>query len=169
MPPAPGPYSVRVAGDHLVFCAGHFITFAGGCESLHGHNYRAAVEVWGPLDPADGYVFDFVALTDRAKEIVAELGHKMLVPTGNPLLPVETDARRVRVTYRDREWVFPRGDCVLLPVANTTAELLAEYLADRLLAVLKDRHHFEPTAIRVEVEENVGQSAVFGRNLSATG
>lgn len=165
----PDLYSVRVAGDHLVFCAGHFITYAGGCEALHGHNYRATVEVWGPLDPADGYVFDFVALTDRAKELVAELGHKMLVPLHNPLLPVEHDERRVRVIHGDREWVFPRGDCVLLPVANTTAELLAGHLADRLLAVLRDRHRFAPAAIQVGVEENVGQSAVVTRNLSASG
>jgi 6-pyruvoyltetrahydropterin/6-carboxytetrahydropterin synthase len=165
----PDLYSVRIAGDHLVFCAGHFITFAGGCEALHGHNFRASVELWGPLDPADGFVVDFVALTDRAKELVAELGHKMLVPTANPHLPVEADDRRVRVTYRDREWVFPRGDCVLLPVANTTAELLAGYLADRLLAVLRDRHGYTPARLRVEVEENVSQSAVVERNLSASG
>ncbi len=165
----PDRHSVRIAGDHLVFCAGHFITFAGGCEALHGHNYRAGIEVWGPLDSADGYVVDFVALTDRAKEVVAEFGHKMLVPTANPLLPVDADERRVRVTYRDREWVFPRGDCVLLPVANTTAELLAGYLADRLLAVLGDRHRFTPTRLRVEVEENVGQSAAVCRDLSASG
>jgi 6-pyruvoyltetrahydropterin/6-carboxytetrahydropterin synthase len=165
----PDLHSVRVAGDHLVFCAGHFITYAGGCEALHGHNYRAAVEVWGPLDPADGYVFDFVALTERAQELVGELGHKMLVPTLNPLLPVEADGRRVRVTYGDREWAFPCGDCVLLPVANTTAELLAGYLADRLTAVLAERHGFRPARVRVEVEENVGQSAAVDRNLSASG
>ena len=165
----PDLHSVRVAGDHLVFCAGHFITYAGGCEALHGHNYRAAVEVWGPLDPADGYVFDFVALTDRAKELVAAWGHKMLVPLHNPLLPVEHDAHRVRITYGDREWVFPRGDCVLLPIANTTAELLAGHLADRLLAALRGRHRFAPTRIRLEIEENVGQSAVLDRDLSASG
>jgi 6-pyruvoyltetrahydropterin/6-carboxytetrahydropterin synthase len=165
----PDLYSVRIAGDHLVFCAGHFITYAGGCEALHGHNYRATLEVWGPLDPVDGYVVDFVALTDRARELVGELGHKMLVPLRNPHLPVEANERRVRVTYQDREWVFPRGDCVLLPVANTTAELLAGYLADRLLAMLQERHGFAPSRLRVDVEENLGQSAAIDRDLSASG
>ncbi len=164
----PDGFSVRIAGEHLVFCAGHFITYAGGCEALHGHNFRASVELWGPLDPADGFVVDFVALTDRAKELVGELGHKMLVPTTNPHLPIEANDRRVRVTYQDREWVFPRSDCVLLPISNTTAELLASYLADRLLIVLRDRHGYTPTRLRVEVEENVSQSAAVCRNLSAS-
>jgi hypothetical protein len=44
-------YHVRVAKDTLVFSAAHFITFAGNvCERLHGHNYRVAAEVAGPLD-----------------------------------------------------------------------------------------------------------------------
>jgi len=41
-------YTIRVTKDYLVFCAGHFITYEGDqCERLHGHNYRAAVEVVG--------------------------------------------------------------------------------------------------------------------------
>ncbi len=43
-------YSVRLRKTELVFSAAHFITFAGNiCERLHGHNYRTAVEVFGPL------------------------------------------------------------------------------------------------------------------------
>ena len=44
-------FKVRVTKDHLVFCSGHFISYEGDkCERLHGHNYRAAVEVEGDLD-----------------------------------------------------------------------------------------------------------------------
>lgn len=155
-------YFVRVTKDHLVFCCGHFISYAGHqCERLHGHNYRATVEVEGPLDPADFYVFDFVALKQRTREITDELDHHMLVATRNPVIGVEESNDRVRVTYRDREWVFPRGDCVLLPIENTTAELIAKYLAGRLVDALRDRHQFTPAVLRVEVEENIGQSATI--------
>ena len=65
----------------------------------------------------------------------------------------------MRVRYQDREWIFPRGDCVLLPLENTTAELIARYIAERLRADLEKHHHFVPAVLRVEVEENVGQSA----------
>ena len=152
-------FAARVGGDHLVFASGHFISFAGHqCERLHGHNYRAAVTVEGPLQPADGYVFDFLALRDRAKELTDELDHHMLLATANPVITVTEEPGRVRAVYRDREWLFPRDDCRLLPIENTTAELIARYLAGRLLAALRDRHAFSPALIRFEVEEGIGQS-----------
>ena len=65
----PERYSVRVSKDYLVFCSGHFISYEGDkCERLHGHNYRAAIEIEGPLDE-NYYVFDFIMLKTRAKLI----------------------------------------------------------------------------------------------------
>jgi 6-pyruvoyltetrahydropterin/6-carboxytetrahydropterin synthase len=152
-------FKVRVTKDHLVFCSGHFISYEGDrCERLHGHNYRAAVEVEGELDE-NHYVFDFIALKRRTKALTDELDHRMLLATGNPLIRVEEAARSVRVRYRDREWVFPRDDCVLLPIENTTAELLARWIARRLAEDLQRHHGYRPEVLRVEVEENVGQSA----------
>ena len=156
----PSPrHSVRVTKDYLVFSSGHFITFNGGeCERLHGHNYRAAVEVEGGLDE-DHYVFDFIALRDLTRAITDELDHRMLLPTGSELIRVEEDGPNWRVRYRDRHWSFPRDECVLLPVANTTAELLADYIAGRLLRALADRGLPAPEVLRVEVEECFGQAA----------
>ena len=152
-------FKVRVTKDHLVFCSGHFISFDGHqCERLHGHNYRATVEIEGGLDE-NYYVFDFIALKRRTKEITDELDHRMLLATHNPVIAVEEVGPSVRVRYKDREWVFPRGDCVLLPIENTTAELIARYIAGRLVQSLKERHSFVPDVLRVEVEENIGQSA----------
>ena len=154
-------YKVRVTKDHLVFCSGHFISYEGDkCERLHGHNYRTAVEVEGALDN-NQYVFDFIALKHRTKAITDELDHHMLLPTRNPLIRVEEGEQSVRVRYREREWLFPRGDCVLLPVENTTAELLARYVGQRLLESLRQHHAYTPQVLRVEVEENVGQSATY--------
>ncbi len=153
-------YKVRVTKDHLVFCSGHFISYEGDkCERLHGHNYRATVEVEGPLDP-NCYVFDFIALKHRTKAITDELDHRMLLATRNPLIAVEPGPRGVHVRYRDREWLFPRDDCVLLPIENTTAELLARHIAQRLADDLRRQHGYTPEVLRVEVEENVGQSAM---------
>jgi len=152
-------FKVHVTKDHLVFCCGHFISYRGHqCERLHGHNYRAAVEVEGPLTE-DFYVFDFVALKARTKEITDELDHHMLLATRNPVIDVNESAGRVDVRYRDREWMFPRGDCILLPIENTTAELIARYIAGRLLDSLRSKEGFVPEVLRVEVEEAPGQSA----------
>ena len=152
-------YKVRVTKDQLVFCSGHFISYEGDkCERLHGHNYRTTVEVEGDLD-ANAYVFDFIVLKHRTKAITDELDHRMMLPTRNPHIRVEERPRSVHVRYRDREWLFPRDDCVLLPVENTTAELLARYIAERLADELLRQHEYRPRVLRVEVEESIGQSA----------
>ncbi|MGE0605602.1 MAG: 6-pyruvoyl tetrahydropterin synthase family protein [Pirellulales bacterium] len=154
-------YHVRISKDYLVFSAGHFITFNGNvCERLHGHNYRVAAEVHGPLD-ANHYVVDFIALRDTLKAIVDELDHHMLLPTLHPAILVQADEVSVEVRFEERRWVFPRSDCILLPVANTTAELLARYIGQRLQHELERQTGAQPTEIRIEVDECEGQLGIW--------
>ena len=154
-------YRVRVTKDHLVFSAAHFITFNRNvCERLHGHNWRVAVEVAGPLDE-NSYVFDFIALRDATQKLVSELDHRMLLPTQHPRILVTTNDREVTATFEDRRWVFPREDCVLLPVANTTAELIARWMALQLKDVLQQHPGGRQLeSLQVEIEENFGQWAM---------
>src|SRR6476620_7576397 len=108
-------YHVRVSKDYLVFSAAHFITFNGNiCERLHGHNYRVTAEVFGPLDE-NQYDVDFIALRDVLREIVHELDHYVLLPTRHPKIRVTAGEEEVEAAFESRRWVFPRGDCVLLP------------------------------------------------------
>jgi 6-pyruvoyltetrahydropterin/6-carboxytetrahydropterin synthase len=65
----------------------------------------------------------------------------------------------IEVRFANRRWAFPRGDCALLPIANTTAELMAEYVAKQLRDALKSRLKLRPKRLRVEVEECFGLSA----------
>jgi 6-pyruvoyltetrahydropterin/6-carboxytetrahydropterin synthase len=156
-------YRVRLEKEHHVFSAAHFITFNGDvCERLHGHNYRVAVEVAGPLDE-NQYVIDFIALRDELKTLTDELDHHVLLPTTHPLIRVTAGEREVEAVFTPdgRRWIFPLGDCVLLPVSNTTAELLAAYLGQRLLIALKKRTGFCPTHVQVEVDENHGQWGIW--------
>jgi 6-pyruvoyltetrahydropterin/6-carboxytetrahydropterin synthase len=163
--PSSSDYRVRVTKDHLVFSAAHFITFNGNiCERLHGHNWRVVVELAGPLDP-NHYVFDFIALRDASQAIVAELDHSLLLPTEHPRIHVEAGPREVEVRFEDRRWILPRDDCRLLPVANTTAELLADWFAGELLRRLPSADLARMTELRVEIEENFGQWAVCTRSL----
>ncbi len=152
-------YRVRVTKDHLVFSAAHFITFNGNvCERLHGHNWRVAVEVAGPLDE-NRYVFDFIALRDATQKIVNELDHRMLLPTLHESIKVTPTENEVEVRFENRRWVFPAEDCILLPVINTTAEEIAFWMANRLQNDMLDsvKHHLE--SLCVEIEENFGQWA----------
>ncbi|MGE3803770.1 MAG: 6-pyruvoyl tetrahydropterin synthase family protein [Gemmataceae bacterium] len=155
-------FQIRVTKDHLMFCSAHFISYEGDkCERLHGHNYRTAVEIEGPLDDVNHYVFDFIVLKKRTKAIVDEIDHRVMLPLKNARIKVEEQPGRVRVSYQDREWIFPRGDCVLLPIENTTAELLAKYIAQRIEADLRKEFKYEPPVLRVEVEESPGQSGTY--------
>src|SRR5260221_3790474 len=57
-------------------------------------------------------------------------------PPRSTLFPYTTlfrsgDTVSVAVAGKPR-YVFPRADCALLPVPNTTVEMLAQYLAGRL-------------------------------------
>jgi 6-pyruvoyltetrahydropterin/6-carboxytetrahydropterin synthase len=153
-------YHVRVSDDELTFSAAHFITYKEGeCERLHGHNYRVAAEVEGPLD-ANHLVVDFVALRDRLKAILAALDHRVLLPTEHPQIKVTADQREVTAVFEDRRWVFPVDDCLLLQIPNTTAELLARHIGRRLLADLEALSGARPKRVRIEVEECFGQRAV---------
>ena len=156
-----GSFRVRVTKDHLVFSAGHFITVAGTiCERLHGHNYRVTAEVFGPLDENE-YVVDFIALRDTLREIVLELDHRMLLPTRHPQIRVTADDREVTAVFEDRRWVFPRGDCLLLDVVQTTAELLARHIGQQLLARLEKRANYRADRMRIAVDECEGQEGVY--------
>lgn len=151
-------YKVRVTKDSLVFSSGHFITFNGDhCERVHGHNYRVAVEVEGALDE-NAYVFDFIALRDQTQVVVNELDHRMLLPAQSRLIRLEEDGPNIRAVYKDRFWSFPKDECVVLPVANTTAELLAAYIAERLRNAWTALGLDLPSVMRVEVEESFGQA-----------
>ncbi len=89
-------------------------------------------------------------LKKRTKEITDELDHHMLLATRNPVIAVNDAMKCVRVQYEDREWMFPRGDCILLPIENTTAELLARYIAGRLWESLRTQENFTPEVLRVK-------------------
>jgi 6-pyruvoyltetrahydropterin/6-carboxytetrahydropterin synthase len=161
-------FEIHVSKEQMGFCAGHFITYAGGqCERLHGHNYRTAVDVAGSLDE-NHYVFDFIALKKIAQSITDQLDHRMLLPLKSELIRVEMQDANVRVRHGDREWSFPKGDCVLLPVENTTAELLARHIGQQLLTEMA-RVRFSPELLRVEVEESLEQSARWEWRKSAGG
>jgi 6-pyruvoyltetrahydropterin/6-carboxytetrahydropterin synthase len=152
-------YSVRIAGDNLIYSAAHFIVLPGGiCEPLHGHNFRVAVEVSGALDEID-CVVDFLTLLRVMKSILADLDHAVLLPARHPAIRVSAGEDEVEARFGARRWVFPRAECRLLPVVSTTVELMANYLAQRLLETLAARDLARPHRVRIELEESPGCGA----------
>jgi 6-pyruvoyltetrahydropterin/6-carboxytetrahydropterin synthase len=86
----------------------------------------------------------------------------VLLPLESDRIQVRDDGERVTVAVDGKpRYEFPRRDCALLPIPNTTVEMLAEMLADRLRAELEKAGARGLTAIEMEIEENFGQSATF--------
>src|SRR4029078_2105886 len=165
--PRRGEFSVSVTKDYLVFASAHFITFSGHrCETLHGHNYRVGGVVEGALDRESWYVFDFVALKRIMRKLCDDIDHKVLLATENPHLQIAEQGDSVTVAYDSKpRYLFPKRDCALLPVPNTTVEMLAELMTGQLQAALSSEGAKGLTAIEMEIEESFGQSATFRARL----
>ena len=150
-------FRVLLQKEQLVFSSAHFITFAGDiCECLHGHNYGLRAEVEGNLDE-NRYVIDFIAFRDALSELVKQLDHHMLLPTMHPMIQVDEQIDEVTVRFRKKRWVFPREDCMLWPIANTTAEEIAWWIATQLKKKLYSQIGPRLSMLEVGVDENHGQ------------
>ena len=156
--------SVTVQGVRLRFAASHMATLGDDLEPLHGHNYIARCRVDGALTD-DRWVIDFSVLKRAVREACEELDHRFLLQRDSRLLDISDEADGWTIRFGDREYRFPASDVVALPIENSTAELLAEWVAGRVLASLAAGEHGNLTRIEVEIEEMPGQSGSYGRDL----
>ncbi|MEO8029397.1 MAG: 6-pyruvoyl tetrahydropterin synthase family protein [Gemmatimonadota bacterium] len=156
-------FKVSVSKDYLVFSSAHFITFRGHqCEPLHGHNYRVGIEVEGGIDQECLFVIDFSILKQIVRRLVDAIDHKVLLPTDNPKIKLEITETTVSVHYFGvLTYLLPRSDCALLPIQNTTAEMMAQYLAEGVKRELLASGITTLTRLELEVEESFGQSATY--------
>jgi 6-pyruvoyltetrahydropterin/6-carboxytetrahydropterin synthase len=91
------------------FAAAHFIRgHRGGCQNLHGHNYRVRVCVRSDQLDALGMVMDFVELKRVTRQVVERFDHQLI----NDVPPFDVD--------------------------NTTAELLAAHVFREIAALLDE-------------------------------
>ena len=74
---------------------------------------------------------------------------------------MQESANEVEILYKKERLLLPRGDIILLPIANTSTELLAEYIAGQIKR--KVRQNFLATIryMEVAVEEARGQRGIF--------
>ncbi len=153
----PSTFRVLLQKEQLVFSAAHFITFAGDiCECLHGHNYGVRAEVEGPLD-MNRYVIDFIAFRDALAEVVKQLDHHVLLPDRHGQIHLSQTEDEVTATFGKKRWVFPKEDCKILPVTNTTAEEIACWIATQIKDKLQNKVELQLKSIEIGVDENHGQ------------
>src|SRR5262245_17388051 len=141
-------FSIEVAKDYFNFASAHFLIFSNGRrEPLHGHNYQVSVAVEGELDRV-GVVLDFISFKPLVKQVCDALDHRTLIQTNSSTIQIRRGSREVEILYKKQRLV-PREDVILLPIANTSTELLAEYIAMQIKR--KVRQNFRATIRHMEV------------------
>lgn len=165
-------FGIRLDKQYFNFGSAHFLIFADGSrEELHGHNYRATLELDAALD-AGHLVADFIVVKPLFKKCCDELDHRTLLPALNPRLELRSDGSSVQLAYARQDGGFdrftiPENDVRILPVANTSSELLARHLADEFTARIRVAlPHLAIERLRITVEESPGQSAWVERTYS---
>jgi 6-pyruvoyltetrahydropterin/6-carboxytetrahydropterin synthase len=157
-------FGIRIYKEYFNFAAAHFLIFEDGTrEELHGHNYLVEMQVEGTLGEENDVFIDFLHIKPIVKAVCDSIDHRTLLPERNLQLKVEKNENQVTARFGDKDtWSFPARDVVILPIPNTSAERLAQYLCNRVLKDLSEKY---PNAIitKVEftVEESRGQAAIY--------
>ena len=158
------PYKVTVERNTLRFAAAHMATLGVELEPLHGHNYSVRCRVEGDLTP-DRWVIDFSVLKRYVREACERLDHRFLLQRDSALLEIREDADGWTIVFGERRYHFPAADVLALPIENTTAELIAQWLCERVVEALEAGGHSNLSRVEVEVEEMPGQGGSYARDL----
>ncbi|RMF96962.1 MAG: 6-pyruvoyl tetrahydrobiopterin synthase [Planctomycetota bacterium] len=152
-------YEIEIASPKLRFSAAHFIAFdTQTIEPVHGHDYTVDAFISTQMGP-HGYGIDFLEAEDVLHRLVQSWDHKVLLPETGHLIDVRQTDQGVEVTFGAKRWMFPREDVVLLPVENTTSELLCRHLLTQFLASLSPRTRGMIRSLRIRLRESGGFAA----------
>lgn len=105
--------------------------YGGDCERLHGHNFRVLAVVYGGELDSLGLLIDFRELNELLGEVVGELDHRDLNS-----LP----------EFKDK---------------NPSSEVLAEYIFERLSALLGEKQGERVWVKQITVWESEGYGATY--------
>jgi 6-pyruvoyltetrahydropterin/6-carboxytetrahydropterin synthase len=147
---------MKVFKENIKFSAAHFLIFdSKTAERLHGHNYRVRFEIYFDSMVNDsGFVVEFGDLKKALINIVSSWDERVLLPKLNSEFKYQKKGKSLHVYFRDRFYVFPQSEVLLLPLTNTSCELLSALLAERVAEKMKGF-----SSLVVEIEESLGQSA----------
>jgi 6-pyruvoyltetrahydropterin/6-carboxytetrahydropterin synthase len=159
-------HRITLERNTLRFAAAHFTTFGGECEPLHGHNYDVFVEIEGDLT-ADAWVLDFTEAKRIAGAVCRELDHRFLLALQSRALRISEAEGEYEIAFGDRRYVLPSSDVTALPIDNTTAERLAEWICGRIASELAARGAANLQRVSVGVEEAPGQAGWFSKAFHA--
>src|SRR5436305_7829019 len=149
-------YRMLLAKEDFKFSAAHFTLLPDGrAELLHGHNYRVQVALAGGGLDAEGLLVDIETFKKELRRECARLDSRTLLPAESGRLDWTREGDAVEVRCGERSYRFPADDILLLPLVNTSIELLARMLWRHLAPHLAGSR---VATLGVSVEESAGQS-----------
>lgn len=152
--------TLHLAKQNFKFSAAHFLIFDDkNAERLHGHNYIVKVDVVAPENEAqhaEGYFVDFNVLKKYIKMQLDLWDERVLLPREHKDMKFKENDKSLEVTFRDRFYVFPKNEVILLPINNTSVEKLSFLLATNFIAEFQQ---YGIRSVSVYVEESLGQGA----------
>lgn len=148
-------YRMVLAKEDFKFSSAHFTLFSEDrAELLHGHNYRVRVELSGEDLDAEGLLVDIESFKRTLRGLCARLDSRTLIPGESPRLHWTREGEAVGVRCGERVYSLPAEDTLVLPLANTSIELLARMFWHDLAPFLAGSG---VDTLAVAVEETAGQ------------
>ena len=138
------------------FSSAHVIPEYEKCGRLHGHTYAVHAKVYGKTDEK-GIIIDFALLKDVIRTIVKDLDHKILIPEKSNIIKIEKNDENIKINTLKKQYVFPKSDCILLPIKSTSAETLSNYILKQVIKKITPTKQLE--RIEIGVDEGFGQGA----------
>jgi len=142
--------------SNIRFSSAHIIPEYEKCGRLHGHTYAVHIKITGKPDKK-GIIIDFSIVKDLLKQITAELDHKILIPEKSSVVKLKKEDENLKIKTLGKTYVFPSGDCILLPINSTSAENLSKYILDKLTKKFSIPKNLN--SIEIGVDEGYGQGA----------
>ncbi len=127
-------YDLFLSRDYMIFSSAHFVVGEKFIETLHGHNYKILINIYGDQDE-ENMILNFYDIKKVLKPIVDSLDHKILIPEESNLLEITESGEQIviKIPNYNKEYEFPKSDVMLLPIKNTTVEEISHYLAEKLM------------------------------------
>ena len=130
-------------------------------------------EAWGELrrivaeaaiwqDKAEGLLVDINLFKRELRAVCARLDSRTLIPGESSRLSWSRHGEAVDVLCGERSYRFPAADALVLPLPNTSIELLARMLWHDLAPHLAGS---SVAALAVSVEESAGQQCWYEADL----
>jgi len=138
------------------FSSAHLLPGHKKCSVLHGHTYAIHAKFYGEKDKQD-FVIDFSIVKSSLRKIADRLDHKILIPKTNTYFEIAD--KEIQISFDGKKYVFPKKDCVLLPMNSATAENLAEFILEELLKEMDLPKNIKK--LEIGVDEGFGQGAWF--------